>query len=92
MHSIPGLGKSPGGGHGSPLHCSFQEKSHGQRRLAGYSSQGHKELDTTEVTVCTHTKLLLCFSMTNVILYLNWSLLKDFYIHQRYCERDEKAY
>ena len=25
-------------------------KFHGQRRLAGYSSQGPKELDTTEVT------------------------------------------
>ena len=25
-------------------------ESHGQRGLAGYSSQGHKELDTTEVT------------------------------------------
>ena len=25
-------------------------ESHGQRSLAGYSSQGHKESDTTEVT------------------------------------------
>ena len=25
-------------------------ESHGQRSLVGYSSQGHKELDTTEVT------------------------------------------
>ena len=24
--------------------------SHGQRRLAGYSPEGHKELDTTEMT------------------------------------------
>ena len=26
----------------------FPEDSHGQRSLAGYSSWGHKELDTTE--------------------------------------------
>ena len=25
------------------------EKPHGQRRLAGYSPKGHKELDTTEI-------------------------------------------
>ena len=29
---------------------SFPGKSHGQRSLAGYSSWGHKESDTTEVT------------------------------------------
>ena len=39
-------------------------ESHGQRILAGYSSQGHKESDTTEVTehacmvVTTHMLLL----------------------------------
>ena len=38
MHLIPGLGKSPGGGHGSPLHYSCLEKSDGQSSLAGYSS------------------------------------------------------
>ena len=30
-------------------------ESHGQRSLAGYSSWGHEELDTTEVTKHTHT-------------------------------------
>ena len=29
-------------------------KSHGQRSLEGYSSWGHKEPDTTEVTKHTH--------------------------------------
>ena len=29
-------------------------ESHGQRSLVGYSSQDHKELDTTEVTWHTH--------------------------------------
>ena len=48
--SIPGLGRSPGGGHGNPFRYSCLENPHGQRSLAGYSPQGRKELDTTEVT------------------------------------------
>ena len=48
MGSIPGSGRSPGGGHGSPLQYSFLQNSHGQRRLAGYSPWGCKESDTTE--------------------------------------------
>ena len=47
--SIPGLGRSPGGGPGNPLQYSCLENSR-QRSLAGYSPWGHKELDTTEVT------------------------------------------
>ena len=35
--SIPGLGRTPGGGHGNPLQCSCLENPHGQRSLAGYS-------------------------------------------------------
>ena len=35
--SIPVSGRSPGGGHGSPLQCSCLENPHGQRSLAGYS-------------------------------------------------------
>ena len=45
---IPGLGRSPGGGHGSPLHYSCLENPHGQRSLVGYSPWGRKESDTTE--------------------------------------------
>ena len=48
--SIPGTGRSPAGGHGNPLQYSCLGKFHGQRRLAGYSPWGHKELDTTEAT------------------------------------------
>ena len=40
---IPGLGKYPGGGHGTPLKYSCLENPHGQRSLAGYSPCGHKE-------------------------------------------------
>ena len=48
LGSIPGLGRSPGGGHGNPLHCSCLENLHGQRSLVGYSPWGHKESDMTE--------------------------------------------
>ena len=37
LGSIPGLGISPGGGHGNPLQYSGLENPHGQRSLAGYS-------------------------------------------------------
>ena len=48
LGSIPGLGRSPGGGHGNPLQHSSLENPHGQRGLAGYRLQGHKESDMTE--------------------------------------------
>ena len=45
---IPGLGKSPGGGHGNPLQYFCLENPHGQRSLVGYNPWCPKELDTTE--------------------------------------------
>ena len=48
LGSIPGWGKSPGGGHSNPCHCSCLENPHGQRNLVGYSPRGHKESDMTE--------------------------------------------
>ena len=44
---IPGLGRSPGGGHGNSLQHSFLENPHGQRSLVFYSPWGHKESDMT---------------------------------------------
>ena len=46
--SIPGLGRSPGGGHGNPQQYSYLENPYGQGSLVGYSPWGHKELDVTE--------------------------------------------
>ena len=48
LGSIPGLGRSPGRGHGKPLQCACLENPHRQRSLAGYSPWSRKELDTTE--------------------------------------------
>jgi len=52
--SIPGSGRSPGGGNDNPLQYSCLENPHGQRSLAGYSSWDHKESDTTEATEHPH--------------------------------------
>ena len=46
--SIPGLGRSPGGGQGNPLQYSCLENPHGQRSLTGFSPWSHKELNMTE--------------------------------------------
>ena len=45
---IPGLGRSPQGGHDNPLEYSGLENPHGQWSLVGYRSWGRKELHTTE--------------------------------------------
>ena len=45
--SIPGLGRSPGGGHGNPFQYSCLENPM-DRSLVGYSPWGRKDLDMTE--------------------------------------------
>ena len=45
---IPGLGRSPGGGHGNPLQYSSFDNPHGRRSLMAYSPWGSKKLDVTE--------------------------------------------
>ena len=37
---MPGLGRSPGGGHGNPFQYSCLENTHGERSLTGYSPWG----------------------------------------------------
>ena len=53
--SIPGSGRSPGRGHGKPFQFSCMENPMDKRSLVGYSPQGHRESDKTEVTEHTHT-------------------------------------
>ena len=48
--SIPGSGRSPGGGHGNPVQYSCLENPHGERSLVGYSLWGRRESDMSEVT------------------------------------------
>ena len=57
VDSIPGLGRSPGGGNGN-----LSGKFHGQRSRAGYSLRGHKESDTTErLSTHKHTLSVCCW-------------------------------
>ena len=48
LGSIPGSGRSPGGGRGNLLQYSYLENPHGERSLAGCSPRGRQESDTTE--------------------------------------------
>ena len=64
LGSIPGLGRSPGGGHGNPCQYCCLENPHGQRSLAGYSPRGHKDLDMTERLSMTHSILYLMILVT----------------------------
>ena len=49
VDSIPGLGRSPGGGHGNPFQYSCLESPVDTRAWQA-TVQGCKELDATEVT------------------------------------------
>ena len=46
--SIPGSGRSPGGGHDNPLQYSCLENSMDRGSLAGYSPRGCKESEATK--------------------------------------------
>ena len=55
--SIFRSGRSPGVGHGNPLHYFLPAKSYGQRILAGHSPWGHSKSDLTEHT-CRQKELI----------------------------------
>ena len=58
----PGLGRSPGGGHGNQLQYSCLKNPNGQRSLAGCSPWGLKESDTNE-RLSTHRRYYLVHSL-----------------------------
>ena len=55
--SIPGLGRSPGGGHGNPLQYSCLENPHGQRRLVGYRVNGVAKSRTRLKWLSMHARM-----------------------------------
>ena len=57
LGSIPGLGRSPGDGHGNPLQCSCLENPQGQRSLEGCSPWG-RESRTRLSDEAEHTQRL----------------------------------
>ena len=65
LGSIPGLGRSPGEGHGKPLQYSCLKNPHGQRSLTGYSPWGCKESDITEwLSTAAHMLRKFFFSVS----------------------------
>ena len=72
MDSIPGWGRSSGGGNGNPLHYFCLENPHGQRSLVGYSPQGRKE---SYVTVHARTLLEVLTHFSKFFLKINLFLL-----------------
>ena len=60
---ISGSGRSPGVANGNPLLVFLPGKSHGQKKLEGYSPWGLKESDMTE-HACTHVKRDFTFVKT----------------------------
>ena len=70
LGSIPGLGRSAGGGHGNPLQYSCLQNPHGQRNRAGYSPWGDKESDTTGPLI-VHTPYQ--WSVINLKFFSNWT-------------------
>ena len=72
----PGLGRSPGGGHGNPLQYSCLENCHEQRSLEGFSlgvaqSQTQLSVHTHMGNTYTHTcKHILRDSTTHRVITL----------------------
>ena len=66
MGSIPGLGRSPGGGHDNPLQYSSRENP--MDRGAQWGPWGCIELDTTEVTEHKHTLEVEHWSLGGICL------------------------
>ena len=74
LGSVPGLGRSPGGGQGNPPQYSCLENPQGQRSLAGCSSWSHKESDMTEQLIAN---TLHCTAETNTRLQSSYTPIKN---------------
>ena len=61
LGSIPGLGRSPGGGHGNPLQYSCLQDPMDRGAWWATVHGGHKELNTTEQLSTTYSTV--CFSI-----------------------------
>ena len=72
--SIPGSGRSPGEGNGTPLQYSCLENPMDQGSLVGYSSWGLKELDSTEAIKHAHPPVCMVFLTSIISLLFSVSL------------------
>ena len=65
LGSIPGLGRSPGGGHGNPLQYTCLGNPHLQRSQVSYSPWGRKESVMTEQLSTAQEKLKIEEAIVN---------------------------
>ena len=68
---IPGLVRSPGGGHGNPTPVFLPRESPWTRSLVGYSPWGRKESDRTELLKSAALAVYESFSCSVPSLTLN---------------------
>ena len=84
LSSIPGLGRSSGGGHGDPLQYSCLENPHGQRSLVGCSPWGLKESDMTERLSIAQQREQTKFLADKALHLASNNLLKRWQMHWNY--------
>ena len=73
LGSIPGLGRSPGGGHHNLLQYSYFRKSHGLRSLAGYIVHGVAKSQTQLSNRSTaHSVLCRCGLLWHQMLQVHY--------------------
>ena len=85
LGSIPGLERSPGGGHDNLLQCSCFRKSHGLRSLAGYIVHGVAKSQTQLSNEAQHIQSFvdvvysetICFRCIISLLKLNRVLARN---------------
>ena len=71
LDSIPGLERSPGGGHGNPLQYFCLENIHGQRSLVDYSPWGRRESKTTEqLSTAQHSIICNIWKQNSQLLFI----------------------
>ena len=69
---IPGLGRSPGGGHGNQLQYSCLESPHGQRSLAGYNPKS--------LTQLSDLAWMHAHSLKRLFVFLKLSCMSSLYV------------
>ena len=80
--SIPGLGRSPRGGHGNPLQYSLPGEFHGQRSLEGHSPQGRRvrHNQVTEPSEWVSSSRLAYLIIVLLCIYLMTSDIEHLFI------------
>ena len=85
LDSIPGLGRSAGGGHSNPFQYSCLENPHEQKSLVGYGSPGlvdwvtkHNTAAYINIHICTHTHT---YMKVYTYIYMHISMCVCVYIY-----------